>query len=284
MNHTEQRKKLRAIFAGTKCLSPAGVVGPLSARVAEAVGYEVGMIAGSEVSHETLAAPDLLLLTLTELATQVRRIARVSKLSLLVDGDDGYGNALNVMRTVQELEHAGASGLTIEDTQRKGTLEGEDELVSVEEMVGKLRAALRARQDPSLMIIGRTAALRTMDTETTIVRAKAFAATGVDAIMLRGLQTLEQIEAIHAAVKLPIMLGMPPESLKREDLAARGARIKMQNHEPVAAMVKALHDTYTHLFNGGAPADLRAKIASAQQMAALLNSDSYQNSRREYVR
>ena len=106
MNHTEQRKRLRAVFAGDRCISPASVYDGLSARVAESVGYEVGMLAGSVAANTTLAAPDLIVLTLTEFADQVRRIMRASRLSLIVDADHGYGNALNVMRTVEELEHA----------------------------------------------------------------------------------------------------------------------------------------------------------------------------------
>src|SRR6266850_4125637 len=110
MDHTERRKKFRAVLAGSKCLSPASVFDPLSARVAESVGYEIGMLAGSVASNTTLAAPDLIVLTMTEFAEQIRRITRASTLSLLVDADHGYGNALNVMRTVQEFEHAGAAG------------------------------------------------------------------------------------------------------------------------------------------------------------------------------
>ena len=104
MNHTEQRKRLRAIFAGKECLSPASVFDPLSARVAQSVGYKIGMLAGSTSSSTTLSAPDLILITLTEFADQVRRIMRACDLSLIVDADHGYGNALNAMRTVQELE------------------------------------------------------------------------------------------------------------------------------------------------------------------------------------
>jgi 2-methylisocitrate lyase-like PEP mutase family enzyme len=102
MSHTEQRQKLRAIFAGTQCFSPATVYDALSARVAESVGFQIGMLAGSVASNTTLAAPDLIVITLTEFADQVRRIMRSSNLSLVVDADHGYGNALNAMRTVQE--------------------------------------------------------------------------------------------------------------------------------------------------------------------------------------
>lgn len=287
MNHTEQRNKLRTLLAGSKCLSPASVFDPLSARVAEAVGFEIGMLAGSVASNTTLAAPDLIVLTLTEFAGQIRRIMRVSKLSLVVDADHGYGNALNVMRTIQELEHAGVSALSIEDTAlplRFGPPEGKDELISTGEMVGKLRAAVAARRDPSLVIAGRTAALKAEDTERTVARVKAYAATGVDAIFVVGLEKLEQLDAIHAAVKLPIIVGSAPASLKREDLAARGARIVLQGHQPVAAAVKALHETYTHLYNGGAPADLKSRIASPQEMERLIDGESYKQWQREYLR
>jgi oxaloacetate decarboxylase len=287
MNHSEQRKRLRALMAGSKCLSPASVFDPLSARVAEAVGYEIGMLAGSVASNTTLAAPDLIVLTLTEFADQIRRIMRVSKLSLIVDADHGYGNALNVMRTVQELEHAGVSALSIEDTVLPtpfGQAEGKESLTSIREGVGKLRAAVAARSDPSLIVAGRTSALKVEGVEGAVARAKAYAATGVDAIFIVGLEKLEQIDAVHAAIKLPIIVGSAPASLKREDLAARGARILLQGHQPVAAAVKALHEIYTHLYNGGAPADLKSKVASPEEMGRLTDSDSYKKWQREYLR
>ena len=287
MNHTEQRNKLRTLMAGSKCLSPASVFDPLSARVAEAVGFEIGMLAGSVASNTTLAAPDLIVLTLTEFADQIRRIMRVSKLSLVVDADHGYGNALNVMRTIEELEHAGVSALSIEDTAlplRFGPPEGKNELISTAEMVGKLRAAVAARRDPSLVIAGRTAALKAEDTERAVARVKAYATAGVDAIFVVGLEKLEQLDAIRAAVKLPIIVGSAPASLKREDLAARGARILLQGHQPVAAAVKALRETYTHLYNGGSPADLMSKIASPQEMERLIDGESYKQWQREYLR
>lgn len=287
MSYSEQRNKLRAVLAGSKCLSPASIFDPLSARVAESVGYEIGMLAGSVASNTTLAAPDLIVLTLTELAEQIRRIMRVSKLGLLVDADHGYGNALNVMRTIQELEHAGVSGMSIEDTAlplRFGQPEGSDELISTEEMAGKLRAAVAARTDPGLVIAGRTAALKVEGTEGAAARAKAYAATGVDAIFVVGVETLDQVQAVHDAARLPIIVGSAPASLKREDLAARGARILLQGHQPVAAAVKALHDTYAHLYGGGAPADLKSHIASPQEIERLVAGETYRKWQREYLR
>ncbi|MDP2240860.1 MAG: isocitrate lyase/phosphoenolpyruvate mutase family protein [Burkholderiales bacterium] len=287
MNHTERRNHLRQILKGTQCLSPASVYDPLSARVAEAVGYQIGILAGSVASNTTLAAPDLIVLTLTEFAEQIRRITRASTLSLIVDADHGYGNALNVMRTIEELEHAGVSCMSIEDTAlpiRYGQPEGKDELISTEEMVGKLRAAVAARRDPSLVIAGRTAALKVEDTARTVARVKAYAATGVDAIFIIGVESVDQVKAVHDAAKLPVIVGSAPASIRREDLAACGARIVLQGHQPVAAAVKALHETYSHLFNGGAPADLKSKIASAQDMDRLVNGENFKKWQREYLR
>jgi len=287
MNHTEQRKRLRAVFAGTKCLSPASVYDALSARVAKSVGYEIGMLAGSVASNTTLAAPDLIVLTLTEFADQVRRIMRASRLSLIVDADHGYGNALNVMRTVEELEHAGVSALSIEDTAlpaRFGQAEGADELVSLEEMVGKLKAAVAARRDPATLILGRTAALKVEGTDGAVKRAKAFAAAGVDAIFVVGVEAADQVRAVHDAAKLPVMVGSAPASIRREDFAAAGARVLLQGHQPLPAAVKALKEVYTHLFNGGASADLRDRIASPKEMDALVGRETYKKWQRDYLR
>jgi len=286
MTHTEQRKRLRAVFAGTKCVSPASVSDPLSARVAETVGYEIGMLAGSVASNTTLAAPDLIVLTLTEFSDQVRRIMRASQLSLIVDADHGYGNALNVMRTVEELEHSGVSGMSIEDTAlptRFGQTEGTDELISLDEMVGKLKAAVTARRDPETVILGRTAALKVEGTEGTVKRAKAFAACGVDAIFLVGVESADQVKAVREAAKLPVMVGSAPASIKREDFAAAGARVLLQGHQPVAAAVKALRETYAHLFAGGAPADLKDKIASAKEMDELVSGAAYKQRQRDFL-
>ncbi|OGA56444.1 MAG: hypothetical protein A3F74_26235 [Betaproteobacteria bacterium RIFCSPLOWO2_12_FULL_62_58] len=286
MNHTEQRKRLRAILKGSKCESPASVYDPLSARVAQSVGYEIGLLAGSVSTNTILAAPDRSGLTLTEFADQARRIMRACSLSLIADADNGYGNALNVMRTIQELEHAGVSAIAIEDPvlpMRFGQPEDADELVSIVEMAGKLRAALAARQDPALVIAGRIAALGVEGTEGAVARAIAYAATGIDAIFVTKPERLDQIEAIHHAVDLPLIVGRAPVSFGREDLAARGVRVLLQGHQPVAAVVKALHEVYAHLFIGGAPAELKSKIASAQEMERVIGADQYRKWQREYL-
>src|SRR5687767_14616787 len=116
MHWTPRREAFRAVLAGDRCVHPASVFDPTSARIAEDLGFELGMFAGSIASLTVLGAPDLIVLTLSEFAQQALRINRAGNLPLLVDADHGYGNALNVKRTVEELETAGVAALTIEDT------------------------------------------------------------------------------------------------------------------------------------------------------------------------
>src|ERR1700739_4616626 len=116
MNGTDRRRRFRAILKGDRCYPPASVFDPLSARIAEDLGFEIGMFAGSTASLTVLGAPDLIVLSLSEVAGQAYRLNRAGGLPLLVDADHGYGNALNVKRTVEELETAGVAGLSIEDT------------------------------------------------------------------------------------------------------------------------------------------------------------------------
>ena len=156
MHWTPRRDRFRAILAGERCVHPGSVFDPVSARIAEDLGFEAGMFAGSVASMTVLGAPDLIVLTLTEFASQAYRINRAGALPLLVDADHGYGNALNVRRTVEELESAGVAALTIEDTdlpQPYGTV-GAARLIPIEEGVGKMTAALAGRSDPALVIAG----------------------------------------------------------------------------------------------------------------------------------
>ena len=273
---TEQRQRMRAILNGNQCLSPASVYDGLSARIAQDVGYTLGILAGSVSSNSTLAAPDLIVLTLTEFSDQIRRIMRASDISLLVDADHGYGNALNVMRTVIECEHAGVSAMSIEDTAlplRFG--QTKDELISTAEMVGKLKAAVAAKKDPSTVIAGRTAALKVEGLEGTCARAKAYAACGVDCIFVVGSDSIDQIKAIHEASKLPIICGSAPASITRSQFLAAGARVVLQGHQPLAGAVKVLREIYSHLYTGGNPAELKSKIASNEEMDKMTHNADY---------
>jgi carboxyvinyl-carboxyphosphonate phosphorylmutase len=286
MRPSERRQRYRRVLEGTVCVHPASVFDAMSARMAESLGFEIGMFSGSIGSATVLGAPDLVVLTLTEFADQLRRIARGSELPMMVDADHGYGNALNVMRTVEELETAGVAALTIEDTALPLPFGGKnEELVSIDEMLGKLRAAVAARQDPALVILARTGALRRGGIAETEKRVKAYQATGVDGIFLAGASTREEVEVMHRATKLPLLLGgAPPALADRDFLAANGVRIALQGHHPFYAAAKAVYDTLKYLRDGGAPSGLKERVASEELLRVALKQDEYQRRRSDFLR
>lgn len=277
MKWSERRERFRAVLNGGTCVYPGSVFDPISARIAEEVGFEIGMFAGSVASMTVLGAPDLIVLTLSEFADQAGRICRASSLPLMVDADHGYGNALNVQRTVEELEIAGISGLSIEDTvlpyvHGSG---GKTALLSVEEGVGKMKAALSGRVDSSLSIFGRTSALAVTGLDDCIKRVKAYDVAGVDAIFLVGGTEKSDLEAVAAETDLPIMLGGLPESLRDADwLASLGVRICLTGHQPFAASVQATYNTLKALRDGTAPKDLQG-VASGDLMKRVTRDADY---------
>ncbi len=283
MNWTDRRRKFRAILKGERCYHPASVFDPLSARIAQDLGFEVGMFAGSTASLTVLGAPDLILLTLSEFAAQAYRINSAFEVPLLVDADHGYGNALNVMRTVRELETAGVSALTIEDTALpRGYGAGAGGLISIEEGAAKMRAALAARQDPDLVIVGRTIAMGLTSTEDAIARAKAYAAAGVDAFFFVGMQTRAQLEAAAAAIDIPIIIGGGAELTDLDYLGSKRVRVALQGHQPIMAAAQAVHDTLKALRDGVKPKDLTG-VPSAAFMAKATRDADYQRWTNEFL-
>ena len=278
MNLTNRRQRFRSILEGNRCVHPGSVFDPISARIAEDLGFEVGMFAGSIASGTVLGAPDLIVLTLTEFAQQIHRICRAGDLSLLVDADHGYGNALNVRRTVEELETAGVSGLTIEDTVLPLSFgsAGEGNLISVEEGVGKMKAALSARQDPTLCIAGRSSALRFGGLEEAIKRTKAYEQAGVDAMFLAGAQTKDEVLAVRAETTIPLILGGAGGELSDLDfLGNAGVKVALQGHLSFQASIKAVYDTMKSLRDGVSPADLQDNLASSTLMDQVTRRSDY---------
>ncbi|MDH3637718.1 MAG: isocitrate lyase/phosphoenolpyruvate mutase family protein [Gammaproteobacteria bacterium] len=256
---TERRQQLRSVLSERRCVYPASVFDPISARIAEDLGFEVGMFAGSVASMTVLGAPDLIVLTLSEFAEQSYRICRAGGLPLLVDADHGYGNALNVMRTVEELENAGVSALSIEDTELPTPFGNRPKprLISVGEGVGKVRAALQARRDRELVIAGRTSVRAARDFEDVINRAVAYERAGADVIFVVGVKTRDQLETLSGSLRGPIILGgAAAELMDSEYLADNRVRICLQGHQPFAAAVEAVHETLKALRQGVVPAKL----------------------------
>jgi carboxyvinyl-carboxyphosphonate phosphorylmutase len=276
MDWTDRRERLRSIIAGSRCIYPGSVFDPISARIAEDLGFEVCMFAGSIASFTVLGAPDIIMLTLTEFAQQAYRINRAGKLPLLVDADHGYGNALNVKRTVEELETAGVAGMTIEDTSLPtGYGATGPVLIPIAEGVGKMKAALAGRQDKRLVIVGRTSAMAISGVDDTIARLKAYEEAGVDMLFMTGVKTRAQLDAVASAVKLPLFLGGAGAELYDLDyLSARNVRVCLQGHLPFMAAVNAVYETLKALRGGTAPADIKT-VASSDLMKQVTRQSDY---------
>jgi oxaloacetate decarboxylase len=273
---TQRRQNFRAVIEGDYCVHPGSVYDAMSARIAQHIGFEVGMFAGSTGSLTVLGAPDLIVMTLTEFAAQCLRINRGAEIPLMVDADHGYGNALSVMRTVQELETAGVSGMSIEDTELPQPYgEAKQRLLPLEEGVGKMKAAMAAKEDPALVIAGRTSAIAISGLDEGIRRAQAYEAVGVDALFMVGVRTRAELDAVSAATTLPLILGgATPELQDKAYLSARRVRIALQGHQPIMAAQQAVYATLKALRDGVAPKDLTG-LPSKDLVQVYTRSDRY---------
>ena len=281
----ESRARLGKILAGDRAVLASSLFDPMTARIADELGIEVGLMGGSVASLAVLGAPDLMLLTLTELAEQARRVCRAGRLCVLVDADHGYGNALNVMRTVEELQAAGVAGCTIEDTllPRVHGSTHAPQLLSLEEGAGKMKAAVRARGASGMAIFGRTSAHSITSVDDAIRRFRAYEAAGVDALFIPGMKKREDLDAIAAAVRLPIVIGGVGEKLYDEPwLASRKVRVYAKGHEPFPAAVQAMYDAMKSIRDGKPPREL-TNIASTELMARLTRSADYDAFTRDYL-
>lgn len=238
------RLAFRSLLKSDSCYHTASVFDPMSARIANDLGFEMGILGGSVASLQVLAAPDFALITLSEFVEQATRIGRVARLPIIADADHGYGNALNVMRTITELERAGVAALTIEDTVlpagygRKST-----DLVSVEEGIGKIKGALEARIDEALSIFARTNATE-LSTAEVISRTKAYEAAGADGICMVGIRDFAHLEEITQHLSVPVMLVTygNPQLRDNARLAKAGVRIVVNGHAAYFAAIKATYD------------------------------------------
>lgn len=267
----EKRIAFRAGLAGGTLQRFPGAFSPLSAKLIQDKGFEGVYISGAVISAD-LGLPDIGLTTLTEVATRARQIARMTDLPALVDVDTGFGEPMNVARTVQELEDAGVAGLHIEDQvnpKRCGHLDGKA-VVDSDTAIKRIRAAVDARRDPNLLIMARTD-IRAIDgLEAAIVRAKQLVDAGADAIFPEAMQDLGEFEAVRKAVDVPILANMTEfgksELFSNEQLAAVGVNLVIY---PVSLLRLAMGAAERGLDSLVAEGSLNAQVEHMQTRARL---------------
>lgn len=237
------KNSLRALLASDNCHLCASLYDPLSARMAKSIGYRIGILGGSVSSLLQLGAPDISLLTLSELTDHAKRICQGAELPIIADGDSGYGNAMNTMRMVRELEMAGVAGITIEDTRLPKPFNDSGQLASITEVAGKLEAALVARKNPETLIIARTPADSSQPLPSILERIDSYTRCGVDALCVFGVTRLDRLAAIREVTSLPLMvISYDCSALGTlSELTAHGVRILMRGHMPFEAAVGAAY-------------------------------------------
>lgn len=206
---SEKRRALRAGLASGELMRLPGAFNPLSARLIERKGFEGVYISGAVLSAD-LGLPDIGLTTLTEVAGRGAQIARTTELPALIDADTGFGEPMNVARTIQMLEDAGVAGAHIEDQinpKRCGHLDGKA-VVDERAALRRIRAAVDARRDPDFLVMARTDIRAIEGLDAAIERAKALVDAGADAIFPEALASLEEFEAMRRAVDVPILANM----------------------------------------------------------------------------
>ena len=203
-------QRFRELLAQPGPIVAPGVYDCISVKVVERAGFKAGFVSGAAVTASILGYPDVGLQTMPEILGQVRNMARSVDIPLIVDIDTGYGNALNVMRTVREFEAAGAAALFFEDQtfpKRCGHFEGK-KLIPVDEMVVKIKAACEARRSNDLVIIARTDARAIEGLEKAIERANLYAEAGADAIFVEALLSEDEMRTAARSIKAPLQANM----------------------------------------------------------------------------
>jgi methylisocitrate lyase len=261
------------------CIAIPGVPNAAIARQVERAGFEAVYISGAGMANSTAGVPDIGLLTLTEVARLAGYIAHAVNIPAIVDADTGFGGAENVARTIRELESAGLAGCHIEDQEfpkRCGHLAGKS-IVDVDEMVGKIKAAVAARSDPDFMIIARTDARAVEDFDRAVDRAGRYLEAGADAIFPEALQSADEFHDFAREIALPLLANMTEFGksplLSFEELSDFGYRMVIFPMSAFRVAMKASEEFLRALKQAGTQSDWLEKMQTRQELYRLLDYD-----------
>jgi 2-methylisocitrate lyase-like PEP mutase family enzyme len=282
---------LRTRLAEPRALLAPGIYDALSALVAEQAGFEALYLSGASIAYTRLGSPDIGLTTFSEVTDTLAHITERVRVPVIVDADTGFGNALNVQRTVRGLERAGAAMIQLEDQtfpKRCGHLQGKG-VVPVAEMCGKLRAALDARTSHETLILARTDALAVEGFEAALARAEAYLACGVDALFVEALRTPAQMDAACArlAARVPLLANMveggqtPVESAQA--LGERGFRIVIFPGGTARAVAHTLQGYYASLKAHGSTTPWRERMLDFDGLNALIGTPGVLEAGKRYA-
>lgn len=275
-------QKFRQALKDESPLQIVGAINAYAALLARDAGYRALYLSGAGVANASHGLPDLAMTTLNDVLEDTRRIAAATDLPLLVDIDTGFGGAFNISRTVREMIKAGAAAVHIEDQvaqKRCGHRPGK-EIVSLAEMLDRIKAALDGKTDPDFIVMARTDALAVTGLEATIERIQAFAEAGADAIFAEAMTNIEHYQQVTAAVDIPVLANITEfGATPLYDLVAlRGAGVSMALYPLSAfrAMSKAASEVYGAIRDAGTQEGVVGRMQSREELYEVLGYHAYE--------
>ena len=280
--------QFRRLLEQKEILVLPGVYDCISVKLVEQAGFKAAAVTGAGLAASVLGYPDVGLTTMSEVLTQTRNMVRAVNIPIFADCDTGYGNPLNVYRTIQEFEEAGVGGLFIEDQiwpKRCGHFE-KKQLISKEDMIQKIKAALDARRDPDLVIMARTDARAVYGLDEAIARARAYVEAGADMIFIEAPQSVEELRKIAKSVNVPTFANMVEGGktpiLSVKELEEMGFKVASFSGSAQKMAIRAMSELLNGLKTTGRLGDFVDKIATLSERSELLGLPKYYDMELKY--
>jgi 2,3-dimethylmalate lyase len=285
------KKQLRKLFQEKGIIIAPGAHNGVSAKVIEKIGFKAIYATGYGASASVLGKPDIGLMSMTEMVAHMHNLANTTSLPIIADADTGYGNAINVIRTVQEYEQAGVAALQLEDQvipKKCGHMIGR-ELISMKEMVGKIEAAVSARKDSDLMIIARTDARTKYGIEEAIRRGKAYEKAGADIIFIESPESLDEMKLINKSIRVPTLANMVENGrtplLSSAELESLGYKLVIFPVTSVLAEASILFRVFKELYDAGTTSNLvnESLLFDFEEFNRFLGTQQMRNLEKRYL-
>jgi methylisocitrate lyase len=281
---------LRRLLKEDEILLAPGCFNALSARLVEQAGFNAIYVSGAAVAGNFLGYPDIGMTTMSEILENARNIVRVTCLPVICDADTGFGNALNMMRTVREFESAGLAGIQIEDQampKKCGHTEGKL-LISKAEMVQKVKSAVDARQDPDFVLVVRTDAIAVNGLDDALDRALAYQEAGADVVFVEAPRTLEEMRRVCRTIQAPLLANMVEGGgktpiLSLQELKELGYKIVIYPVSAHMAAIKAIQEVLAVLKKDGTTAAYASRMASFQEMFEVVGRSEFTVLEKKYA-
>lgn len=283
------RKKFKERVSQTGIIIAPGAYDSLTSVLIEQAGFEALYMTGGGISYTTLGKPDIGLMTASEMATRASYICDAVQIPVIADADTGYGNYLNVMRTVRDFERAGISAIQLEDQdfpKRCGHLRDKN-VIPLSEMIGKIKAAVDTRVDENLLIIARTDSRAINGLHEAIERAQCYAEAGADIIFVEALENKDEFSTITNYIQMPLLANMVEGGksplMSASELDSMGYKIVIFPNSVTRVVAKAAQDLFHELKETGTTAGMKDQMLNFSQLNQLLGIQRYHEMEEKYV-